>query len=320
MNERLKGKSVPLRLFLYEMSTDANNNRNRMSKRWTFTINNPTDPVPYDVTQMDFLIYQRERGENGTEHFQGYVVFKNRKRLQSAKAMIDERAHMEIARGSDEQNIAYCSKPDTRIGEPTEFGDRPTGGGGQGKRNDLTPFVTAIREKRSFNELLDTFPAECVRYTRAIRDIRLAMPPPRRDAVRVIVLWGPTGTGKTYAAFQHFPNLYRVNYGNGGVWFDGYAGEDVILLDEYDSQIPLAKLIPLLDPYPLRCEFKGGHANAEWTTVIITSNTSPATWYKFGQDQPRVAALLRRCEPPTGVTIEFADREAGNAELSRYLN
>lgn len=58
--------------------------------------------------------------------------------------------------------------------------------------------------------------------------------------VYTYVLYGNTGVGKTHAAYEIFgvDNVYRLVMGdNQALWFDGYEGEPVLLLDEYYSQV-----------------------------------------------------------------------------------
>lgn len=54
-------------------------------------------------------IFGKEEGEEGTPHLQGYVRFKNHVRFTTIKNALP-RAHIEKAKGSDEQNYVYCSK------------------------------------------------------------------------------------------------------------------------------------------------------------------------------------------------------------------
>lgn len=65
-----------------------------------FTLNNPTDPVPFDVIKMGYLVYQKEVGENGTPHFQGYCEFKTKKRLAAVKELLGQRCHIDPRRGT----------------------------------------------------------------------------------------------------------------------------------------------------------------------------------------------------------------------------
>lgn len=84
------------------------------AKNWTFTINNYTghDEVKIDTMfdhgHMNYVVYGREVGANGTPHLQGYVQFKKKLRLTQVKQMISARGHFEVARGSPEINRRYC--------------------------------------------------------------------------------------------------------------------------------------------------------------------------------------------------------------------
>ena len=55
-------------------------------KRWCFTINNPTDDDMFwedaeHQEQFSFLAVQYEVGEQGTPHYQGFVILKRKNRL-----------------------------------------------------------------------------------------------------------------------------------------------------------------------------------------------------------------------------------------------
>lgn len=72
------------------------------------------------------MIYQLEKGENGTMHLQGYAEFKSPvsiKKAQSALQDYQHVVHLEPRRGSREQARDYCQKEDTRMAGPWETGD-----------------------------------------------------------------------------------------------------------------------------------------------------------------------------------------------------
>ena len=56
-----------------------------------------------------YMLFGRERGDEGTPHLQGYVHFKNEKSLKQLKALMP-RAHVEARKGTIQQAIEYCQK------------------------------------------------------------------------------------------------------------------------------------------------------------------------------------------------------------------
>lgn len=95
------------------------------SRAWFFTINNPEDhgfPTPDAVTQMfedlkmTKILFQRERGANGTEHYQGCVYFENDLRFDTLK-QLNGAVHWEKCHDW-RAAVNYCQKSDTRIAGP----------------------------------------------------------------------------------------------------------------------------------------------------------------------------------------------------------
>ena len=87
-------------------------------KRWCFTINNPTDDDMFwedaeHQEQFSFLAVQYEVGEQGTPHYQGFVILKRKNRLTWLKKNFNGRAHWEKTRGSDLEAAQYCMKDET---------------------------------------------------------------------------------------------------------------------------------------------------------------------------------------------------------------
>jgi len=84
------------------------------ARRWVFTLNNytPEDELRIQMADVPYIIYGREIApETGTPHLQGYLELCDRgSTLSAVKKKIGQRCHLEQARGSAEENIAYCSK------------------------------------------------------------------------------------------------------------------------------------------------------------------------------------------------------------------
>jgi len=92
------------------------------SFNWMFTINNPLPAdSPLSWPGVKYLVYQKEKGENGTPHLQGYVQFELQKQLVGVKKL-NARAHWEKRMGTHEDAVKYCTKKETRIGSPVRKG------------------------------------------------------------------------------------------------------------------------------------------------------------------------------------------------------
>lgn len=102
--------------------------------RWVFTLNNWTQ-AEYDTlithatsgTLVKYVVVGREVGQNGTPHLQGFILFKpeHRYRLAQVRQIPGlQRAHLEPARGTNEQAATYCKKD----GDYFEWGRLPAPG------------------------------------------------------------------------------------------------------------------------------------------------------------------------------------------------
>lgn len=90
--------------------------RNPRFYAWTFTINNPL-PADFQALKdaflklsLKYLCYGKELGQKeSTPHLQGYFQSSTKRTLIALKPDFP-RAHLEPARSSPSENIAYCSK------------------------------------------------------------------------------------------------------------------------------------------------------------------------------------------------------------------
>lgn len=84
-------------------------------RNFCFTLNNYTqEDIDYLENNFfegycSYLIYGKEKATTGTNHLQGYVQLKKRTRFNTIKKYLKS-YHIEDAKGSAEQNRAYCSK------------------------------------------------------------------------------------------------------------------------------------------------------------------------------------------------------------------
>lgn len=84
------------------------------SKVWTFTLNNYDQDFNYLEYFKNFRIirlgiFERQKGNSGNQHLQGYLSFTYCVRLSQCKRILEE-AHWEIAKGTPFENYKYCSR------------------------------------------------------------------------------------------------------------------------------------------------------------------------------------------------------------------
>lgn len=273
------------------------------AKNWCFTFNNPTSTdLPVDWKQLLYRIYQTEQGVNGTIHLQGFCSFHKRLTLKHVRELLPL-AHWEVARGSPLTNYQYCTKPDTRVGTPVEFG-QIQGIQSQGHRTDIADAIQKILSDRYYkgSQLMEDYPGLFVRYPRLIGQVRSTREPHSRTAgITCQLLFGAPGTGKSRYVYAKHPQAFRKPSGN---WFDGYEGQDDILLEDFDSTtLDHQHLLTLLDRYPLSAPVKGSFVSIHASSFFITSNNEPQDWYP--DEYQRKRFLLRAIHRRITTVSEF---------------
>ncbi len=270
-----------------------------------FTCNNP-DPIEdypsWDGEKMTYLIFQQEVGQSGVPHWQGYVHWLHaRDAVVFSRRSWSNRFHWEIARGSAEQNKAYCSKTDcTVLIPPQEFGEIPS----QGKRSDLQELLVSIQAGSSDTQLYQDFGTTFLRHMRMVEAARVMesrLRAPLMAPRTVLWLHGPTECGKTRLA-HHLLSLMPSYWDSTEArWFNGYHGQQAVLFDDWSPQdVELQGMTTLLkqtDRYPVSMPCKLG-VPVHWsaTLIVFTSNWSITEMFAGSH---RLSAFRRR------VTLEF---------------
>lgn len=270
-------------------------------------------PVIPFIDQMVYIIFQLEQGVEERSHLQGFVQFNGPKALAFVKRAIGNEAHCEVAHDV-KASIDYCSKEDTRVKGPWSRGTQPAMK--PGKRNDLLDMHEAIKAGTSQLALIEGNP-KLLKFERCIKYdlfLQLEAKSDRQVAgVNVTVLWGDAGSGKTQYAINHLVHgsYYKLDctgVRNGNLWFDGYEGQDTLIIDDFDEEVcGVSFLKQLLDVYRHRICLKGGHTWACWHYVLMTSNTHPADWWPFTTVVQK-EALKRRIHTILHCTIGYVYR------------
>ena len=259
------------------------------SRDWCFTLNHPTEDDENEVYAFEqgligavkYLVVGREIGEQGTEHFQGFIQFENQRTLQSVRQLFNERAHWEVRRGTPRQAADYCKKERNFY----EFGNMGLSREEHGKACLQERWELAKAGR--FEEL----PPENIRTYEYIFAKNHAV----EDRADLDNLWifGPSGCGKSRYCRDHYPGHYNKPISK---WWDGYSHQPVIVIDDIDPNHAEKSGIGFYlkiwgDHYAFNAEVKGGMLKVRPQTVIVTSQYHPRDVFR---DHETLSAIVRR--------------------------
>ena len=273
---------------------------NSQSRKWQLTLNGieekkDIDEIVKNVLSkfvLDYYCFCQEIGNKTHNKHMHIFMYSHTSpiRFSTIKNRFNDAElipHIEKAYGSVQQNIDYIKKEgpfantdksETSIEESFfEYGTIPT----QGQELDpkMYQLIEDIKDGKTTMQIIEENPSLAFRIKDidAIRQTYLAdkYSKENRDLV-VTYIYGATGTGKTRSIFEKYgaENICRItdySYSR-GILFDNYKANDVLVLEEFHSSIPINFLLNLLDIYPLILPARYNDKVACFTKVIITSN------------------------------------------------
>lgn len=307
--------------------------KDTQGRKWLLTINNPADKgldhkaIQEGLTQFPSLLYWCMADEQGeTYHTHVFFALEHPTRFSTIKRRFPV-AHIDRAEGTATECRAYVqksgkwadsNKAETSIpGTFEEWGELPVER--QGERTDLALLYQLIKDGLSNYEIMEQNPDYMLSLEKVERARQAMREQQYRETFRtleVTYIWGATGTGKTRSVMEKYSysGVYRVtDYAHP---FDSYAGEDVLLLDEYSSNFKIRDLLNYLDGYPLNLPARYSNRVACYTKVYIISNLCLSKQYPDIQfDSPMTfSALIRRIHTVIHYTAPGEFQEYGTAE------
>lgn len=210
-----------------------------------------------------------EKGSEGTVHIQYFLNFTDKVRLAHLKKHC-ARSHFEIVRvnnGADD----YCNKEETRLEGPWSFGVKPARLNKKGDKARKNKDLLEMGPEKAVAEgLIDV--RQYLQLKKNIDAYKLCTAEPQpTDTVRGTWIWGPSGVGKSFKARAEFQDIYLKPQSK---WFDGYTGQQTILLDDHDNPCLGHFLKIWADHYPCSGETKGGTVPLMHRDIVVTSNKS----------------------------------------------
>lgn len=254
------------------------------SKNWVFTLNNycEEDLKKFEELDCRYLVYGKEKGESGTPHLQGFIIFHSNQRLAAVKR-ISATAHWEMARGNALQASDYCKKD----ADFYEKGDHPVSKGLANKKRWSDTLQLAKDGKIDEIE-----PELVVRYYSTLKRIKSdhMVSPPDLEAPCGFWYHGKAGTGKTTKARTQYPEAFIKSRDR---WWDGYQGQEAVICDDIDKyHVSLAGYLKdWADKWTFKAEFKGSVA---WIRPKIFIITSQYHFEEIWLDSETREALARR--------------------------
>jgi len=258
------------------------------AKRWCFTINNSTPKdEEIDKSLLTYMIIGREVGQEGTPHLQGYVIMEKKTTLVGMKKLFP-RAHLEVAKGSPEQNKIYCSKD----GKFQEFGVFPKSTTVNATLKRKANYELALQKAKQ-QRLYEIDPGVLIRHMSSLKQIARDHPPNLETNDELCGVWffGPPGCGKSRTARWLYPDAYPKPCNK---WWDGYQNQPYVIIDDFDrNHVVLGHHLKIwADHYPFIAEQKGHSITIRPRVLCITSNYHPA-WI-FTEDKTLYEAIKRR--------------------------
>ncbi len=304
------------------------------SRKYQLVINNPKDhnmnhdnikSIIRKIAQVIYWCMSDEIGlETQTYHTHIFIQFQNEVQISTIKKYFPM-AHIEIAKATPFENRNYIfklgkwendPKNHTKIeGTQEEFGTIPQG---KSTQKYFDTLLSMVVEGKDDWEIINANPSYMLHLNR-VRELRnlqreKEFKTKRRLDLEVHYVWGDSRSGKSRTIRDTYgdENVYSIdNYLHP---FDGYEGQDVIVFEEFRSDLPLKNMLKYLDVYPLSLPSRYHDKVACYTKVYIVSNipfesqfptirtSEPKSWDAFANRIKDIAHYKK--ESDGTITIE----------------
>jgi len=283
-----------------------------MSKKsnwWVFTnYDMDFDYKKYmEKTTATYVAYGLEHTKKGQPHHQGWVHFSGARGSMKNVGKQLGGCWCNPMYGNIDQNDDYCSKEN----ELVKFGIKPK----PGRRTDLDDIKDQILEgHKSVEDVAIDNPNMYHLYGRTLSKIEDIALRRRYRKWMTTCTWycGRTGTGKSHNAFEGFDPDTHYGFPNDNGWWDGYKGQETVIINEFRGGIAYAELLDLIDKWPKTVKRRNREPVPFLAKhIIITSSLTPEQVYNNLAAEDSLEQLNRR------ITLVVLDERysTGNNEL-----
>lgn len=286
--------------------------RETQHNSYCFTLNNWTEEEYAELTtlgesnEIKYMVVGKEVGEQGTPHLQCMLILTKRMRTGQVQKLLPDRvAHLKWVYSTDFQAANYCKED----GDFQEWGERPK----EKKKNNKgdTTYASAfaattVREGMAI--VRAQRPRDAAIHGLAIeKNLSAARAPVfvpeyslddfNKEPLlldKSILVWGPSGLGKSQYVLSHFKNPLVITHMDGLRTLS--PDHDAIVFDDMSfSHYPIETVIHLLDiDLPRDIHIRYGTAHIPAHTVKVFTHNTFNPFYKAESDPEQQSAVERR--------------------------
>lgn len=268
--------------------------RDKKCRKYLLTLNNPNkhdlslSDVINTLTEMTttYFCVAKEIALTGTEHYHVFIYSKSPIKFSTVQRKFPT-AHIEFSKGSIHENRDYVAK------EGKWAGTKKSETSVEGSFFESGVVPEEVEKQKSYPEkLLDEINAGNtnlniiqkipsalfrIRDMEAYRqEVLKATVGKEIRKVNVTYMFGNSGIDKMKHIYErHSMNdIYRIsaNYNGRELMFDDYAGNKVVVLEDFNSQISIGELVKYLEGYPLYLKARYTNRVACYTEFYILSD------------------------------------------------
>lgn len=246
----------------------------------------------------EVVVVAQEHHQDGGIHYHAWVEFSDKKHI-TEKFFIFKGYHPDIGKMRDVKRssraaaIKYLTKEDK---EPAATGIDVQEYLEAKKKHRAIVGHALISGEKSLKDVVKEHPEELYNLDKLHKNLSLykllAKDVPEMRERNNYWVYGIPGVGKSYGVRLAWGTTYFLKSCN--KWWDGYAGEDNVLLDDFGKEHSvLGHYLKIWgDSYRFNGEVKGGTVPICLASFVVTSNYLPSTIWK--DDPECVAAIERR--------------------------
>ena len=298
--------------FLHPGYSEQHDGSARGSRRWVFTLNNPSEEewdalLAYCQASTEWADLGKEVAASGTPHIQGTMRFKNVKTFSAVKKIkCFSHCWLNMAHGTEQHCKDYSEKDGDFVEiHPENFSP------GQGTRRDIHQNAALVRDEghRGVRTIVDADPMFIIRYHRGIAALRELVTHPRDLDLppTSVFIWGESGHGKTVLA-RKLARIAAQACGDSSFfeahcgahpWYPNYLDQKVVLINEFSTTsakmqpIPMQHWLSMWDQGGCVLEYKNGTFQLQANQFFTTGIRHPRDYFPDTPEMPSYQFLRR---------------------------